>query len=529
MDISVISKGNGDANEMEKKHLKYKEHYKPCSIYWGLGIENEVYLEFENKCEIKEELFIKSCKRERYSVNYFENYKHFDFIKALKHFIHGKQKVKVPVLMNSHSFTKTDRYNNPKTMYSKLSEPNPKFIGETLLETLQEESEYFEKNIDNEWLFDGDTIEFNTLKFYNTTLQEVVGELSNHKKTFITELNEIFKKKELFREHGEIKIMEKNHSFATFMTNYKNVTIFNNGTLHYNLTLPTELDENLEIKDMPKFIHDHKKGIKMIQWMEPFLVATYGTPDPFAAMNNYPDKHKFSSASQRSAVSRYIGIGTYNTDEMLKGKILAKHISEIRCNDLSHWWFHEYYKNNSYTKLEEIGYDINFNKHYNHGIEVRFLEHITEKIKMFEAFEFIVYLMDYILDNNDIDNFGNPILNKIWNDVVLNTFVHGKDYELKKNEKELYEKIFKFKIRNKKMGDVYYEIYYYLLLKYNNFENTHRDNIYKLKPVGKFSKQALKSQVKVINTKYLPHIEKKDGEHQQGFFMRCYNMIKNIL
>jgi hypothetical protein len=530
MDNSVIiSKGNGDEDEMEKKHLKYRQQYKQEPIYWGLGIENEVYLEFENKLEINEENFIKSCKRERYSVNYFENYKHFDFIKALKHLIHGIKKVNVPVLMNSHSFTKTDKYNNPKTLYTKIGGPNPKFMGETLLETIQEENEYFKKNMDNEWLFDGDTIEFNTLKFYNITLQDVVCELSKNKTTFITELNEIFKKKEIFREHGDIKIMENNHSFATFMTNYKNVTIFNNGTLHYNLTLPTELDENLQIKDMVKFNHDHKKGIKMIQWMEPFLVSIYGTPDPFAAMNNYPEKHKFSSASQRTAVSRYIGVGTYNTDEMLKGKILSKPVTELACNKLSNWWFNEYYKNNSYTKLDEIGFDINFNKHYNHGIEIRFLEHITEKIKLFEAFEFIIYLMDSILDNDNIDTFGNPIINNIWNNIVLNTIIHGKDYELKKNEKELYEKIFKFKIRHKKMSDVYYEIYYYLLLKYNNFENTHRDNIYKLQPVGKFSKQALKSQVKVINNTYLPQLEKKDGEHHQGFLMRCYNMIKNII
>ena len=159
MDNSVIiSKGNGDQHEMEKKHLKYREQYKQEPIYWGLGIENEVYLEFENKLEINEENFIKSCKRERYSVNYFESYKHFDFIKALKHYIHGTKKVNVPVLMNSHSFTKTDKYNNPKTLYTKIGEPNPKFMGETLLETIQEENEYFKKNMDNEWLFDGDTI-----------------------------------------------------------------------------------------------------------------------------------------------------------------------------------------------------------------------------------------------------------------------------------------------------------------------------------------------------------------------------------
>jgi hypothetical protein len=43
MDNSVIiTKGNGDENEMEKKHLKYREHYIPNTLYWGLGIENEV-------------------------------------------------------------------------------------------------------------------------------------------------------------------------------------------------------------------------------------------------------------------------------------------------------------------------------------------------------------------------------------------------------------------------------------------------------------------------------------------------------
>jgi hypothetical protein len=530
MDNSVIiTKGNGNINEMEKKHLKYREQYKPNTVYWGLGIENELYLEFEKKCEVRNELFLRQCKRERYSVDYYENYKKPYLLNALHHFIHGTKTINIPILMNSHSFTKTDKNNSSKTLYTKLTEPNPEYNGETLLETLQKESEYFKNTIDNEWLFDGDTVEFNTINYFNRTLPEVVSELSNNKKTFITELNEFFKKYELFREHGEIKIMEHNYPFVTFMTNFKNITMFNNGTLHYNLTLPTELDEKAQIKDMPKFIKDHKKGIKIIQWMEPFIVSVFGTPDPFAIMENHKENTKFSKASQRAAVSRYIGIGTYNTDEMLKGKILSRPISDLACNYLPNWWFNEYYKNISYVKLDEIGYDINFNKHYNHGIEVRFLEHITEKIKMFEAFEFIIYLMDFILENDDIDKYGNPILDKIWNDIVLNAVIHGKDYELKKNEKELYEKIFKFKIRHKKMGDVYYEIYYYLLLKYNNFENTHRDNIYKLQPVGKYSALALKSQVKIINNKYLPHIEKHDGEHHQSFFMRCYNMIKSIL
>ena len=30
------------------KHLKYKDSYKKNELYWGIGLENELYLEFEN-------------------------------------------------------------------------------------------------------------------------------------------------------------------------------------------------------------------------------------------------------------------------------------------------------------------------------------------------------------------------------------------------------------------------------------------------------------------------------------------------
>ena len=43
--IDKIIIGN---NEIEK-HNKYKKYYKKDNLYWGLGIENELYLEFEKK------------------------------------------------------------------------------------------------------------------------------------------------------------------------------------------------------------------------------------------------------------------------------------------------------------------------------------------------------------------------------------------------------------------------------------------------------------------------------------------------
>ena len=61
--------------------------------------------------------------------------------------------------------------------------------------------------------------------------------------------------------------MNNNYPFALHMTNLKNVSIFNNGTLHYNITLPTELDENRKIKNMEQFIKDNSRAIKLIQYM----------------------------------------------------------------------------------------------------------------------------------------------------------------------------------------------------------------------------------------------------------------------
>ena len=36
-------------NKNESKHFKYEKQYKKNTKYWGIGIENEIYLEFENE------------------------------------------------------------------------------------------------------------------------------------------------------------------------------------------------------------------------------------------------------------------------------------------------------------------------------------------------------------------------------------------------------------------------------------------------------------------------------------------------
>ena len=486
---------------VDDKHIKYKEHYKKNSIYWGLGIENELYLEFENRLTRPKKEIVDKRKRERYSVDYYTNYKKEQLYESLKYYVDSihANAIEIPLLLNSNSFTRTDKLNNAKTLYTKLCEPNPKFIGETLIESLQKDNRYFIDTINDTWLFDGDTIEINTLHFFNTTLQDMMEELNHTKQEFIVNVNKSFTSLGVFSQYGKVDFMKQNHPFATYMTNIYNIAMFNNGTMHYNITLPTELNENCKIKDYHKFIKDQKKAIRIIQWMEPFLISIYGSPDPFSQMKDYSKHTDYSKASQRCAVSRYIGVGTYDSDEMPKGKILTKPIEELKCSKKDYWWFNEYYKKNGYTKLSEIGIDINFNKHMNHGIELRFFDTIIEDSKLFESLEFIIYLMDYVLENDNILTFENPILNKEWNNIVLNTMIYGKEYILSNDEKHIYEKIFDTKLKNTNVQDIFNEIFLNLIVKYNDIDNLSKTNVYKLTPTGKYSILTIKPHNRILN------------------------------
>ena len=484
------------------KHYKYKDNYKPSTLYWGLGIENEIYLEFEKKIEIKKEDFFNNHQKERYSINYYENYKS-EYLKLAFDYLEQyiPQKISVPHLLNSHSFTKTDYNNEPKTLYKKIYEINPKFNGSTLIETLNEHDKYFEQTYGINWIFDGDSIEFTTNNFFNTTLKQTVIELNKYKVEFIEHLNNAFTNLNIFQEYGQINIMSNNYNFAMYHTNLNNIAMFNNGTLNYNITLPTQLDANGQIMDRIKFINDHKNAIKIIQWLEPFILAIYGSPDVFAKMNNYKNRTLHSMSSQRCAISRYIGIGTYDTDKMESGKILTSPISKHSCNALDYWWFTNFYKNNAYKLLDEVGYDINFNKHYNHVIEIRFFDHILDDKDILESFEFIIYLMDHILNNKEQDktnSLQNPIKDPIWNNIALNAMIHGKNYNLTQDEINVYNKIFDININKNTIEDVYYEIYWNLTLKYNKIYRINNNNnnnrsirSYFFKPSGNLSKLTL--------------------------------------
>jgi hypothetical protein len=154
------------------KHLKYKNYYQENDLFFGLGIENEKYLEFENKINFNKQKFIKNRNRERYSVDYNTNYNQDIYMEILKYYADNIFDNQLPLLLNSHSFTHSDYQNNSITLYTKMCENNPKYLGETLFDKLQAHCNYFKEEHQKTFVFDGDTIEIITTDFYNVTINK---------------------------------------------------------------------------------------------------------------------------------------------------------------------------------------------------------------------------------------------------------------------------------------------------------------------------------------------------------------------
>ena len=434
------------------KHTKYKASYGKNELYWGIGIENELYLEFEKKIPVEKKKFLNNHKRERYSVDYYKNYVE-EYVNCGFLYESFIDSIELPVLMNSHSLAKTDQFNQSKTLYTKLCEPNPKFCGQTLWE-LAMKNAYFADNFQKNFTFDGDTIEIITQNFYKTDIQSVMNEYKQSKNDFINNLRSVFSENNVFAEYGEIGFIKGNHPFAIYLTNFNNIGIFNNGTLHFNITLPTQLSKDGWIDDNTEFIKIHKNYIRLIQFMEPFFLVKYGSPDKFSTISCDYAK-LFSACSQRCAVSRYIGIGTYDTDDMKTGKLLQDDAGYFDVVTKDYGWYNQYYQKCAYTRGEKMGYDVNFNKHYNHGAEIRFFDHISEDDKIRDVLEDLIYLGDWALEN---DIAENPIKSATWNGLVVKCMRQGKNTQLSFEELEIYNSIFRTKFWNQDICGLYDEI-----------------------------------------------------------------------
>jgi len=384
------------------KHTRYADSYKPNDIYWGLGIECEGYIEANRSAwpTFAGSAFTTNQAPERYSVRYYDSYKPTVYNDAIKGLIDPSGSYTLPLLLNAHSFQRTDAAGEHTTAFRKRILPhdnghiwdiipNPKFSGTTIIDALQAHSSYFHL-IDPsgvmaaDFIFDGDSIEIATQAYYKTTVAAVVTEFTDLRARFIRHLNAAWTSAGLPSALQPLQWMTANHAWAVVHSNPRHIAIFNNGTYHINFTAPTRLDARGRIENWPAFVDRHRRIARYIQWLQPFLLIAYGTPDPLVKSPLLG--HRFSAASQRAAVSRYIGIGTYDTWTMLTGKINTVPRQEARVA-VENGWMVGFSADSAYRPHSDAGLDINFNKHYSHGLEFRFFDyfnpaHLPELLKV---------------------------------------------------------------------------------------------------------------------------------------------------
>ena len=400
---------------VDDKHMKYMDSYDTCDasqtiLFWGLGIENETYLMQSHLLPASS--FRKLIpKRERYSVNYFNNFKPEPFSSTLNT-LRSLDSLTYPVYINAHTFKSTDLRLQHRTFYEEEMRPNSAFT-ESIHEILLKENAYYQKVYDKSFVFDGDSIEFITQNFYNTTVDKCVNELIQIKRDFQHAVFPFFKEKGL----GTVQFPDHNYGLVTMLSTFKrNLLICNNGTHHLNITLPTLLRNGL-IVDKNAFARTHLTYINCIQMIEPLFVACYGTPDVLSMIDP-----AYSMGSLRVSLSRYISLQTFNTSSPVNGKLLLM----PKPADTAYWY--NQLKDSPYLINQTIGYDINFNKFKNHGVEIRFFEWFPEEY-LIDVANFFVLLAQHSLTS---DAFPFQKIN--YNSILQGCVQKGFTYQLSVTE-----------------------------------------------------------------------------------------------
>ncbi len=404
---------------------------------WGIGLENETYLQLENSLEVTGEFIQEKIGCERYSIDYRTCYKSGVLNSVLDNSFIKKNAYIVSRMINSHTLDKLDLNFQHKTIA--LIKPvvdNPNYSGKSILESFLETQAYNiqsmvtqKNNPMGSVNFDGDSIEFVTKYFENRTIADSCDELRASKQLFIDKLNE----SEVFDE--KLDFPKYNIGVNMFMSNQENLVLFNNGTYHFHITLPV-LTENSRIVDYPSFDAMHSNAIYLLQWFEPFFIATLGSPDIMAVISNRHNlKEQFAMGSARNAMSRYTGVGTFNKS-MAKGKILTYNVDEFRKllkfkKEDGIWWRDQIESSLDYELLSDIGLDFNQEKMYQSGFEFRSFDEFPTSF-LNDVLHAIVLICEHSLHVSDV-MWGHDTV--VWNNLVFKALKEGFQTKITSEEK----------------------------------------------------------------------------------------------
>lgn len=364
------------------KHRRYGPRYRRWDVFWGLGVEHETYLMTSQQRRVTA-LEGVALKPERYSVDYYRSYRPEVLGGALSRVLADAcgGALVVPVLVNGHSFTHCDVFGEHATTFERTPKPNPRYAGKRMWDWVCERSVWLRDELDRAYQFDGDTIEFITQDFYRATVDRVLAELAETEARFVRELAGL-PRAGILAAYAPLRLATpRNEPFATYLTAPRSVSMFNNGTVHVNVTLPTRLGWDRRPLWPGHFLEGHRCLARLVQWMEPLWIARFGSGDPLVGVG--------AAGSQRLAVSRYIGVGTFDTETMVAGKLLQ--MPRPATGVLP--WYDWLLERTGYARLEFIGLDLNYNKHWSHGLEIRLFDQMPMGA-LREVLEEVVLLCD---------------------------------------------------------------------------------------------------------------------------------------
>jgi len=406
--------------------------------YWGIGLENETYLQFEESLVVSGEFIQENIGCERYSIDYRTCYKPDSLPHLLETGFDKNKKYTVSRMINSHSLDKLDLSYQHKTLAGTTPpEDNPEYLGKSILEAFLETQPYNiqsmltqKNNPMGSVNFDGDSIEFVTKYFENRTISDSCDELAATKQLFIDKLNESSVLE------GKLNFPKYNIGLNMFMSNQENLVLFNNGTYHFHITLPT-LTQNSRIVDYPEFDRIHANAIYLLQWFEPLFITTLGSPDIMGAISTkYDLKEKFASGSMRNAMSRYTGVGTFNK-VMSKGKVLTYPVEEFRKllkfgKEENVWWRDQIESELGYELLSDVGLDFNQEKMYQSGFEFRSFDEFPASY-LNDVLLAIILICEHSLNLPNV-SWGHD--SAVWNNLVFKSLKNGHLTEINEAEKK---------------------------------------------------------------------------------------------
>lgn len=406
--------------------------------YWGIGLENETYMQFEESLIVSGSFIQEKIGCERYSIDYRTCYKSGVLTEVLETAFDKNKNYKVSRMINSHSLDKLDLNYQHKTLATtKPPVDNPEYLGKSILEAFLETQPYNiqsmltqKNNPMGSVNFDGDSIEFVTKYFENRTIPDSCEELKATKKLFIDKINESSVL------NGTLNFPSYNIGLNMFMSNQEHLVLFNNGTYHFHITLPT-LTENSRIIDYTAFEAKHANAIYLLQWFEPLFIATLGSPDIMGVISSkYHLNEKFALGSMRNAMSRYTGVGTFNKT-MAKGKILTYQVDEFRKllkfdKEENIWWRDQVESDLGYELLSDIGLDFNQEKMYQSGFEFRSFDEFPATY-LNDVLLAIIVICEHSLNLPDV-SWGHDSV--VWNNLVFKSLKNGHLAEVNETEKQ---------------------------------------------------------------------------------------------